>query len=231
MASGCPACNRFRKILLLGTLYRRIAEKQLDATVLDATLPDIDLPVRIAWLEHRHGGGTAVGMAAHPDAMVAHRKALIEALHTLNWLHQIQPKRPQATAEGATATLADFADHVFFYGHTWASANLEHWRHGPRTTEQRTPLATVAEPFLQVDHLVELLKGIGLNVLTIDVTSSDIAEAGFCVVRTVVPGMTPLVPGGVPCTGGSRLRTIGPQLRWPAQFGPDGRNPHPHPFP
>ncbi len=216
---------------VLATLYSRIADTQVEATVLDATLPDIDLPVRIAMLEHRNSAGAAVGMAAHPNPIVAHRKALIEAIHTLNWLHQIQRKRPPALTRPADMVLSNFADHVGLYGQPEVGHYLDIWRHGPLASEPLYDHAADGSPQSHINHIIGQFGDLGFDVLTIDLTLPDVAAAGFHVVRTVVPGMVPLVPGRTPCLGGARLSALHHKLAWPAQYSPGQWNPHPHPFP
>jgi ribosomal protein S12 methylthiotransferase accessory factor len=214
---------------VLDELYRRIAAKHMHATVLDAT-SDVGLPVRLALVEHQADVPVecAVGMAAHPDPLQAHRKALCEAMHTLNWLHQLQQRRPPAST---ALEPESFEEHVFLYGHAWARHHLDIWRCGP--WRQETPQHPQAEktPSEHFDRLVQRLAAVGLEVLTVDVTLSDVAQAGFSVFRTVVPGMVPLTVGRHACLGGTRLRTVPVHLGWHARYGPEHYNPYPHPFP
>ena len=218
---------------VLQELYQRIAATGLHATVLDATTPDTDLPVRIALVEWRAGvsAACAVGMAAHPVALQAHRKALLEACHTLHWLHHMQQHDPRPPTAGDAEPFAAFKEHVWHYGRAAAMYALDMWRCGPWQDEEAGPLPAPASPSRQFDELVCRLATHGLEVCTVDLTPPEVAQTGFAVVRTVVPGMQPLTPGRERCLGGIRLRTMATRLTCTARYGPDRWNPAPHPFP
>jgi ribosomal protein S12 methylthiotransferase accessory factor len=216
---------------VLTELYRRLSHKHLRATVLDATT-DIGLPVRIALVENAVGAlrECSVGMAARPDPIQAHRKALLEAMHTLDWLHQLQQRRPQYAVLPPDFAPQTFEEHVLCYSNPWAMRSLDIWRQGPWRAETSQTLPDTT-PRQQLDGLVQRLAARDLEVLTVDVTLPDVAEAGLCVWRTVVPGLIPLTVGREACLSGTRLSTVPAHLGWPAHYGPDQWNPHPHPFP
>jgi len=69
----------------------------------------------------------------------------------------------------------------------------------------------------------------GLAATAVDLTTGDVADLGFRVVRVVVPGLQPLVFGPA-CVLAPDMRRL---ERWRAAWAvPDGPlNPHPHPFP
>ncbi len=96
--------------VVLNEIYRRLAAKRIQATVLDATTADTGLPVRIALVENRDGAPPecAVGMAARSEPLQAHRKALLEACHTMNWLHQLKQQQTESSAAVAAAPLLTF---------------------------------------------------------------------------------------------------------------------------
>ncbi|MGP0565481.1 MULTISPECIES: YcaO-like family protein [unclassified Nitrospina] len=84
-----------------------------------------------------------------------------------------------------------------------------------------------------VQFLVKQLKKSNLDTVVLDLTTSDIDEAGFKVARAVVPGMQPLdLNHARQHLGGRRLYEV------PYRLGLVGRprtehemNPYPHPFP
>jgi ribosomal protein S12 methylthiotransferase accessory factor len=217
---------------VLDELYRRTAQQQMRATVLDATT-DVGLPVRLALVENTQDAPVecAVGMAARPDPLQAHRRALLEALHTLNYGHQLQQRRQRLPSPSAAFTPRTFADHVFLYGHAWALGPLDMWRAGPWRAEALQTAPTEATPGQQLAHLVQRLSALDLEVLSVDVTLPDVAEAGLHVFRTVVPGLVPLTVGRDACLGSPRLQTVSASMGCNARYGPSGWNPYPHPFP
>jgi ribosomal protein S12 methylthiotransferase accessory factor len=217
---------------VLDALYQRLARQHMRATVLDATT-DVGLPVRIALLDNprEEPQECAVGMAARPDPVQAHRKALLEALHTLNYLHQLQQRRAPLASASVACTPRTFADHVCLYGHAWAGGALDMWRAGPWRAETLPTLPAEATPGQQLARLVQRLAALDLEVLSVDVTLPDVAAAGLHVFRTVVPGMVPLTVGRDACLGSARLHTVPAPLGHKARYGPGHWNPHPHPFP
>ncbi len=84
-----------------------------------------------------------------------------------------------------------------------------------------------------VQTLVEMLADKDFDVISYDLTTLDIDEVGFKVVRSVIPGMQPLdINHSRRYEGGKRLYEV------PVQMGllekplsEEGLNPYPHPFP
>jgi ribosomal protein S12 methylthiotransferase accessory factor len=94
-----------------------------------------------------------------------------------------------------------------------------------------TDLST-GNPDSDVRVLVDKLSAAGYRVLIAELTTPDVAEYGFTVLKAVIPGMHPLQMG-------YRYRSIGGRRLWeaPAKLGQrgirkeTGDNPSPHPFP
>jgi ribosomal protein S12 methylthiotransferase accessory factor len=214
---------------VIGELLTRIERQHLRATVLDAST-DIGVPVRIAVLETAESPPRelAVGMAAHLDPVQAHRKALMEAAHTHNWLRRLKRQRAPWRNPDAIAPRT-FEDHVFLWGHEPLARQLEFWRCGPwrdEGGETRLPRDAVALR----GELVEKLTGAGFEPLLVDLTPPDLAQVGMRVVRAVVPGLVPLTVGP-PCLGHSRRALVPAQLGLTARHAGTDWNPLPHPFP
>lgn len=81
--------------------------------------------------------------------------------------------------------------------------------------------------------LVEFLKKSNLQTHVVDLTTVDINDVGFKVVRAVIPGMQPLdLDHTCPHLGGKRLYEVPHKLgRIPKPITEDEVNPNPHPFP
>jgi len=89
-------------------------------------------------------------------------------------------------------------------------------------------------PLGDIQRCVDVLAEHGYEVIVVDITTEDVRELDWSVVRVVVPGLVPLYGNhnrqyrGVP-----RLWSIGEKMGW-AKNGWDpkaGLNPFPHPFP
>lgn len=85
-----------------------------------------------------------------------------------------------------------------------------------------------------LEQCVALLAAAGHEVIVTDVTTPDIADVGFSVVRVVVPGLVPLhTDHARPYLGARRLFDAPSKLGWERHGWRSGRglNPFPHPFP
>jgi ribosomal protein S12 methylthiotransferase accessory factor len=214
---------------VVGELLTRIDRQGLRATVLDAST-DIAVPVRIAVLEEASGPPreVAVGMAAHLDPARAHRKALMEAAHTHNWLRRLKRQRTRWEHPHAVAPRS-FEDHVFLWGHEPMARQLDFWRCGPWRDEASGGHLPQGAPAL-LGALVEKLAAAGFESLLVDLTPLDLADVGLRVVRAVVPGLVPLTVGP-PCLGGSRRTAVPARLGLTARHTGADWNRLPHPFP
>lgn len=85
-----------------------------------------------------------------------------------------------------------------------------------------------------IQHCVGVLAEHGLEVIVVDITTEDMRELGWHVVRVLVPGLVPMHGNhNRPFLGVPRLMQIADKLGWAENgWDPDaGLNPHPHPFP
>jgi ribosomal protein S12 methylthiotransferase accessory factor len=72
-----------------------------------------------------------------------------------------------------------------------------------------------------LEYCIERLGDAGYEVIVADITTPEIAEVGFSVVRVIVPGLIPLHSDHrYPFLGARRLSAV-----------PYPLNPFPHPFP
>ena len=71
----------------------------------------------------------------------------------------------------------------------------------------------------------------GLEVIVVDLTTSDVEGLGFKVVKVLIPGMQPIDFGPWQRLGGPRLYEVPARLGYSAASGPQELNLFPHPFP
>jgi ribosomal protein S12 methylthiotransferase accessory factor len=200
--------------------------------LLDATL-DLPLATVVAVLIDDRGG-TAVGSATRLHPAEAARKAMLEAAQV-----RVACKREMVTGSPRRyaanfSDVRDFADHARLYSRRDMRPALELvW-----DSERERPFASLPSPgtgdvVRDLEYCVALLADRGLEPLLVEVTSDDVREAGYRVVRVVVPGMEMLhARHNAPFLGGRRLRDVPVLLglrRAPAEAGE--LNPLPHPFP
>jgi ribosomal protein S12 methylthiotransferase accessory factor len=206
------------------------ADPELSFTVL--ALPNrFGLPVIVAIVDDPAGDFACLGSACRPDAAAAIRKALIEAIHLRRMFHGLlDPDGVHWTAvrrgdvhHGLTRPFRadrrylddfrpDFSDVTDLLQQ--ALAHLD-----PRMRPRRRSLlaarthSDVVTPPDAAMSAIEALRADGRRLLSVDLTTPDVASVGLAAVRLIVPGLIPNTPAGFPHFGTDRFR------REPAEFG------------
>jgi ribosomal protein S12 methylthiotransferase accessory factor len=173
----------------------------------------------------------AIGAGSAPTAAAAVKKALAEAYAVRTWGRLLMLTEPPPAPEDA---ITSFADHIRFYttaSNARAAAFLVASSERRRVAE--VPALTGTTPLAQIEELVERLARRGLTAYAVDVTSSDVAEAGLAVVKAIVPELCGLdVIHHCRFLGGARLYRAPYELGLTdAPLRPEDVNPFPHPFP
>lgn len=198
---------------------------------------DLRTPVAYVLLEARSERGTvyAVGAASRSDHHAAVHKALLEAAQGESYVRHLLARDP------AWRPLPDFSNVVDFE----ASAKL--YSVAPElapellSVEQRVveELSLAELPHEPLDdatalrRLVQRLTERGHEVIVVDLTTADVAQLGFRVVRVLVPGLQPLHgQHRWPFLGGRRLYDVPRRLgHRPEPSAARELSPFPHPFP
>jgi ribosomal protein S12 methylthiotransferase accessory factor len=165
-----------------------------------------DSPLPVVMALARSGDSAphaAVGCACRPDARQAAVKALYEASQILYRVTAQSPVRPPR--------IRGFDDHSALY----ATAD------GARLLDRHLVIEPAAEPLAEMPALasanvedalaetVAVLASRGSEVLVSDLTTADVASAGFRVIRVVVPGAVDMCADArFPRLGGSRLYDV-----------------------
>jgi ribosomal protein S12 methylthiotransferase accessory factor len=184
----------------------------VDVTITSAALIDAGSPPL-----------TSFGISADPDPERALMLALEEAMLTRILVNRLDEAREER--EWDPATVRTLHDHLLAHATS------------PRLRERLGFLTGAPEiAFDELDaggtrSVVERIAAAGLDAFSVDVTTEDVAEFGFHVIRTVMPGMQPLDSDHrYPYIGGSRRvsvpRALGLGTPTEATVNPD-----PHPFP
>jgi len=228
--------------IALDSLDPRTAEvaKRLTASGYRLTLFDITVdngvPCVLALAKHDSPKAPAMAVAASAAAsgVEAAQKAMEELPHTLRFLALLAQSDPARVSGLTPSTVSDQDDHVLYWAQRDRVADADFMFANPHAIQ----LGDVADLSDQTPHdaFLEMCRRVnetGHQVLTVDVTSPDIATLGLSVVRAVVPGYHPLTFGHNRRALGGRLKTLPPRLDWPGQAEagqpPDHLSPHPYP--
>jgi len=209
----------------------RLDRAGIDWRLLDART-DLGIPVVVAVLVDRHGlPEVSVAAAAAVDASGAAQSALEEAIQTRRYQQHLRARteeRPSLSALSPAEVGRE--ERLLAWSERGAAAELSVWTDTEPTT---TPAEIDAETGpLDASDVVPTVTDTW-DVYTVDVTTRDVAAAGFTVVRVLAPAAQPLYLGGAHrYWGGDRLSTVpgdrGYSSKSPA---PTELNDCPHPFP
>lgn len=215
----------------VGTLCQRLERSGIDWHLLDART-DLGIPVLVAVLVDRHGTPeVTVAAAAAADARKAAQSALEEAIQTRRYQQHLRSRRGSRPSLSAlSAAEVDREARLLGWGERGAVTELGFWTDSePTTTLSELATETAA---LDANNVVSTVTDTW-DVYTVDVTTRDVAAAGFTVVRVLAPAAQPLyLTESHRYWGGERLSTV-PVARGhiSAPPAPTDLNDHPHPFP
>lgn len=203
-------------------------------TALDLS-PWHELPVVLVVIEG-DDLGLALGCAAALAPEAALHKAFLEALQTGSWLRSIResPANMERAAALTPSQVLTFDDHVTYWADPARTPQAAFLTANPSSRRLvDLPCLGGADPQEQLGILVARLADAGIEAFAVDVTSPDVAAAGFHVVRCVAPALCPLDVAHDEQLLGHPRRLTG---AWrtglaPAPLSLADLNPLPHPFP
>jgi ribosomal protein S12 methylthiotransferase accessory factor len=217
----------------IGRLFReRFKVPGLRYEVVDITM-DIPIP-SVAGFIIDERGGTVISSATRLEPYAAVEKTLLEAAQgKISWKREIITGPPERFAP-------DFHDVVDFPHHSKVYMLREMRRHiefmwgSERTISVADiPNRSTGNVAEDLELCVELLSRCGLRAIAVDITSEDAREAGYWVVRVVIPGLHYInARHGFPQFGGRRLYEAPYQRGYvPRPKTEDEMNLFLHPFP
>lgn len=199
---------------------------------------DLPVPALLAVLRRpaEFGPAFCVGAAARLNARDAVRKALLELGQGLPYLRVLRAESKGWTPREDFSNVSSFDHHLMLYNMRpdMAATALEFYRSAPEEPLSRLAQSATGRLKGDIERCLELLAGAGHEVIVVDLTTPDLQEAGFTVVRVLVPGLVPLHGDhGLPYLGAGRLREAPWRLGWVERTRDPLAvlNPLPHPFP
>lgn len=198
---------------------------------------DVGIPTFFTVAVDQSGNGPAaiVGAATHLDPEIAIAKSIEEAAHGYFYAKSLMKQRPAFAQEINCANVKSLEDHALLYCAPTGFARLQFVYGCPQEIE----VDSLPNRFSEHDVLanirtcLDLLAAKGLEVIVVDITTPDIVDLGFRVVRVLIPGMQPLSIGTQHLyLGGQRLYQVPYVLGYTgAPTTEDSVNREPHPFP
>lgn len=206
------------------------------------TTTDLGVPSFLCvLLDHRRSPTMiSVGGAAGLDPVRAATKAMTEAVQTREWGKFLGGPEGRAPFAAEYDDVRDFEDHVRLYAYGDMEHAVDFLRSGPLVGLDEGAGAPPGPPTpgprsvgADLATVLGRLDDAGLDVLALDLTTTDVHEAGYRVARTIVPQLQPL-------DADHRLRFLGGRRLYEAPVRMGYRtapstvadfNPVPHPYP
>ena len=203
----------------------------------DLTL-DLPIPTLLALLRRgaEFGPALCLGAAARLSARDAVRKSLLELGQGLPFLRSLRAQGTEWVKKDDFSDVVSFDHHLMLYNQRpdFAAEALAFYDAAPEEPLSSLPERSTGRLKGDVERCIDLLGQGGHEVIVVDLTTPDLQEAGFAVVRVLVPGLIPL-PGdhNLPYLGVARLREAPWRLGWVERERDPlaALNPVPHPFP
>lgn len=211
-------------------LTDRLDRKGIDWYLFDART-DVGIPVVISVLVDVETPTVTVAADAGIDILGAVRGALEEALQTrLYQRHIISNGESPIRFEDVERESINRDRRILGWSHEDAPDELAFWTESDRTTAvEKIRAETEIDDVTRIPEFVDRT----LNLYTVDITTRDVAEAGFSVVRAIAPEAQPLyLREEHRYWDTTRLESV-PEQRGHRTEIPENEpiNDYPHPFP
>jgi ribosomal protein S12 methylthiotransferase accessory factor len=214
-------------------LHRIPAWEKIEIRAWQMTL-DIGIPAILA-ITHTPGNESApaiaCGAAVHVNPEAALFKAILESLQTRAWItHFLLPTYQQRHFALDFSDVSTRPDHLGLASQSGYLSHLD-WLLSQREKIPFAGLADVNGP-ADLDQALSALAEAGFSAITCDLTTPDVAQAGFHVCRVLIPGLQQLTFGPIRLLGNPRLYSAPYHAGiTPAPTQEADTNPVPHPFP
>ncbi|NPV69308.1 MAG: YcaO-like family protein [Firmicutes bacterium] len=219
----------------LAAVIDRFAEASIDVNVNLATT-DLGIPVVITLSLDRTGAGPECVIAARADFDLEHciMRSLEETAQTRLWARKLLRDTPDFEPQPGYTGITKGQDHVRLFASRGMSRHVQFLTQVTAEARLSSLDQVPAEPVsARIWRCVDALAAKGHEVIAVDVTTPDIAEVGFSVVRIVIPGLHPLeMDHNWRKLGGRRLYEVPYRLGYSDHVATEAEmNPIPHPFP
>ena len=214
----------------------RFALRGLEYYTCDVTT-DLGIPTLFTLLIGNSTDGVMVnvGSQANLSPNRSALKSLVEAAHGRPYVRFILQGNPGWKCKPDFSNVNSFQDHAAFYTRTPQHQDVLDFIKEPRSVRKLSEIPDLSTGSVKgdIEGYVSLLARHNLDVIAIDLTTRDIEEVGFKVVRVLIPGLQ-LLHGDhrYPFLGCDRLFRVPQALGFRETLStPKELNPFPHPLP
>jgi ribosomal protein S12 methylthiotransferase accessory factor len=219
----------------LAAVFRERFDRDYLSWSLHALATDTGVPcVLCIVIDHgREPAMVCTGGAAALDPEQAAIKALVEAAQTREWAKFLGLRPNPYVFEADWSNVDDFDKHVLLYAHGDMRHAVEFLLAAPdecRVSDLGPPAPGSADE--AHERVLAAVRGVGSELVAADLTSPDVGECGYHVVKAFIPGMVPLEGDhSHRMLGSPRLFDVPRRLGYRPAPSVTAVNPDPHPYP
>jgi len=220
---------------VLATMYRAFDRYHLEVRVMYITT-EIPVPVFLSVIVDRSGIGPAVSLglkaSLHPiEAIIG---SMEEALSCRRWVRDLMLERADASlSDRGGGGISSLEDRALLWSDTCMIRHLGFLlENGSCKALQDIPSTASDSAAASQVQVLSMLAQRAMQVVFVDVTTPDVEEIGFKVVKVVIPELQPLyLDEARRYLGGDRLYSVPKLLGYrEARTNQAQLNPIPHPF-
>lgn len=219
----------------LVTLYEDRLRRDALRYELFRTTTDVQVSSFLCLLidERRSPPMICAGGAAGLDPVRAAAKALTEAVQTREWVKFLGGNNRKFQFASDFGDIREFEHHVALYGYGDMLHAVEFLLDESSTCPADWENGSTGDVIRDLQHVVDLLAAMDLEVIALDLTTPDVRDCGFHVTRAIVPELQPLDADYLHrFMGGRRLYEVPQRLGYTeCATKIESLNPYPHPYP
>lgn len=193
---------------------------------------DIKVPSVVGILEGEHDFGKFVAFSAatRMTYTAAVNKTILELCQSIPYYRYLLENNEKEMDD--PSELKSFEDHSIYYTrHPEKQGIFKKWIERPETKEIAYEEEVELAPPVKIKKILKMFKGLNLDVYCKDVTTEDVAEENYKVIRVICPQLIPLNGSyGKYYLGGKRLYEV-PERMGFSKLSFDDLTTMPHPFP
>lgn len=223
----------YRDDAIVGPWYRQYLESPTMEFHVFRLGNDIDVPTLacVGRGTSQFGPFACVGASTRANERLAAIKALTEAAQGAVWVRDLINTKPDWRPEPDYRNVLDFEDHVRLYGLPEMMQHLDFLYQGGTDQLRDGPRPETEDAASDLAYTLAELQRVGLEPVSLDITTPDVEAMGLCVLKVIIPGTAQLTSvHGLPALGSHRLFSVPKHVGLLDPAEPKF-NPIPHPFP
>lgn len=228
-----PVIDDIRDGCFLDKVYKKYFSMDRSRYALIDITTDIGIPVvfSIKYFKSEKGISCSCGAACRLNSEDAALKGMIEAAQGAKWIQYLHVQDWMWGYNDDFSDITDFQDHIHLYSLPEMVKGLDFVSSSECKKSIGTmPNLSTGNSKEDVNKCVDMLKELGLEVIVVDVTTDDIKETPYNVVKVLIPGLQQLNGDhNFPFLGGERLNSV--PLKMGYSVDENVYNDLPHPFP